>query len=68
LFKFCRGFLRQPWVSALLDPIVVYLARQPEGMISSYERIGAGGYFYSGYLRILYENSRNPLLNLTKSH
>ena len=62
LFKFCRGFLRQSWLKARLDPITVYLARKPEGMRASYARIGAGAYFYSGYLRILALNRNEPIL------
>jgi hypothetical protein len=56
LFKFCRGFLRQRWLRKALDPDTVYLARSPSGMAASYARIGGGGYFYSGYLRVLCEN------------
>ena len=61
LFKFCRGFLRQPWLEATLDPVTIYLARHPAGMMASYDRTG-GGYFYSGYLRILKENRGEPIL------
>jgi len=61
LFKFCRGFLRQRWLQAQLDPVIVYLVRKPSGMISSYERIGSGGYFYSGFLRILRLNRRDAI-------
>ncbi len=60
LFKFCRGFLRQPWLEAKLDPVTVYLARHPAGMLASYARIGP--YFHSGYLRILKENRALPIL------
>lgn len=59
LFKFCRGFLRQPWLEAALDPVTIYLARHPAGMMASYERIGA--YFHSAYLRILKENRGEPV-------
>lgn len=60
LFKFCRGFLRQPWLEAKLDPVTVYLARHPAGMLASYARIGP--YFHSGYLRILKDNRARPIL------
>ncbi|MDE3175095.1 MAG: hypothetical protein KGM15_03175, partial [Pseudomonadota bacterium] len=59
LFKFCRGFLRQRWLEAQLDPVTVYLARQPGAMLASYARIGP--YFHGGYLRILAENRNAPL-------
>ncbi|HXT08683.1 MAG TPA: hypothetical protein VN715_17330 [Roseiarcus sp.] len=62
LFKFCRGFLRQPWLEARLGPVTVYLARHPAGMMTSYARIGGGDYFYSAYLRILKENRGEPIL------
>ena len=62
LFKFCRGFLRQPWLKAVLDPVTVYLARHPAGMSASYGRIGGGAYFYSGYLRVLAQNRCSPRL------
>jgi hypothetical protein len=61
LFKFCRGFLRQPWLEAALDPVTIYLARHPAGMLASYDRTGPG-YFYSGYVRILKENQGDPVL------
>jgi hypothetical protein len=59
LFKFCRGFLRQPWLEATLDAVTVYLARSPAGMLASYGRIGP--YFDSGYLRILKANRGEPI-------
>ncbi|MDE3176445.1 MAG: hypothetical protein KGM15_10130, partial [Pseudomonadota bacterium] len=59
LFKFCRGFLRQRWLEARLDPVTVYLARRPGGMLASYARIGP--YFLAGYLRIVAENRNAPL-------
>jgi hypothetical protein len=60
LFKFCRAFLRQPWLERALDPVTIHLARRPSGMRASYARIGP--YFYSGYLRILSENRDEPVL------
>ena len=68
LFKFCRGFLRQSWLEAALDPVTIYLARHPAGMMASYARIGGGGYFYSGYLRILQENRAEPILAPVYDH
>ena len=61
LFKFCRGFLRQAWIKARLNPVTVYLARKPQGMRASYARFGAGVYFYSAYLRILSLNRAEPI-------
>jgi hypothetical protein len=55
LFKFCRGFLRQPWLAKILSPSSVYLVRRPSGMLGSFRRLG-GGYCLSGFLRILYLN------------
>jgi hypothetical protein len=61
LFKFCRGFLRQPWLAKTLSPSSIYLARRPCGMLGSFRRLG-GGYCLSGFLRILYLNRDEPAL------
>jgi hypothetical protein len=68
LFKFCRGFLRQPWLEAAFEPVTVYLARHPAGMMASYARIGGGRYFHSGYLRILKENREDAILAPVYDH
>jgi hypothetical protein len=62
LFKFCRAFLRQPWLEATLDPVTIYLARRPSGMQASFRSLGLGGYFYSGFLRVLHCNREDPVL------
>ena len=60
LFKFCRGFLRQPWLARVLAPLTIYLVRRPAGMLKSCRRLNSGAYFFSGFIRILCLNKTEP--------
>jgi hypothetical protein len=60
LFKFCRGFLRQPWLAEVLAPRTIYLVRRPGGMLKSCRRFNSGAYFFSSFIRILCLNKAEP--------